>query len=58
MRAGYERLREGLAHARFAHPGLAVRRPAGGGESRRSAYVSESDDAEIMDVAAACATDG
>ncbi|MFE2736375.1 hypothetical protein [Streptomyces sp. NPDC059349] len=28
------------------------------GESRRSAYVSESDDAEIMDVAAACATDG
>ncbi|MFE4720105.1 hypothetical protein ACFRLW_27515 [Streptomyces sp. NPDC056728] len=28
------------------------------GESRRSAYVSESDDAEIMDVAATCATDG
>lgn len=32
-------------------------RPAGG-ESWRSAYVSESDDAEIMDVAAASATDG
>ncbi|MFC9457806.1 hypothetical protein [Streptomyces sp. NPDC056983] len=57
MRTGYERLREGLAPARFARSGLAVRRSAGGGELARR-YVSESDDAEIMDVAAASATDG
>ncbi|WP_329433829.1 MULTISPECIES: hypothetical protein [unclassified Streptomyces] len=55
MRTGYERLREGLA----PRP-LRPRRPpiCRRGESWRSAYVSESDDAEIMDVAAASATDG
>ncbi|MCX5086471.1 hypothetical protein [Streptomyces sp. NBC_00401] len=57
MRAGYERLREGIVQARLAHPDLASA-VLPEGESRRSAYVSESDDAEFMDVAAASATDG
>ncbi|MCX5440071.1 hypothetical protein [Streptomyces sp. NBC_00063] len=44
-----------------ASPPPAPASPSAGlpeGESWRSAYVSESDDAEIMDVAAASATDG
>lgn len=32
VRAGCERLREGLAHACFTHAGLALRRSAGGGQ--------------------------
>ncbi|MFF1399921.1 hypothetical protein ACFVZD_39785 [Streptomyces sp. NPDC058287] len=60
MRARYERLRKASpkpASPTHALPSAALPE----GESRRSAYVSESDDAEIMDVAAAAvasATDG